>query len=287
MNSLIAGKVVTLRVDRRSEFGHFLTNGHEDILLHNNEKTTDIKIGEEVEVFLYHDKFGRMTATMSIPEIRLGVYGWGEVEGSRRNLGAFVNIGISKDVLVSLDELPLHSKVWPKKGDRLYITLVHDKSGRLFGKLATEEIIKDMSKPAPEKSYNMRVKGYVYRTKKVGSFIISDEGYRCFVHENERGKEPRLGEYVEARVIDRKEDGSLNVSFLPFKQEKMDEDSEIIWNYMQIRGGAMPYSDKSSPDEIMEQFEMSKAAFKRALGRLMKEGKIYQEDGWTYSSDRK
>ncbi|MGN1402051.1 MAG: S1 RNA-binding domain-containing protein [Bacillus sp. (in: firmicutes)] len=287
MSKMIAGKTVTLRVDRRAEFGHFLTDYEEEVLLHNNEKTRDVKIGDEVEVFLFHDKYGRLTATMNIPEIQLDVYGWGEVEGYRRNLGAFVNIGISKDMLVSLDELPLHSKVWPKKGDKLYITLVHDKSGRLFGKLANEDVIRSISKPAPAKIFNQTIKGYVYKTKKVGSFVISDEGYRCFIHENERGKEPRLGEYVEGRVIDVKEDGSLNLSFLPFKQDKMEEDSEIILQYMMIRGGAMPYSDKSSPEEIMEQFEMSKASFKRALGRLMKEGKIYQEDGWSYTSDRK
>ncbi len=286
-NQLTPGQTVTLTVDRRADFGHFLTNGEEDILLHNNEKTTNIKIGEQVEVFLYQDKEGRLAATMTIPEIQIGTYGWGTVEGHRRNLGAFVNIGISKDMLVSLDELPLQSKFWPKNGDKLYITLVLDKTERLFARLATEEVIRDLSVPAPEKSYNLAVKGYIYNTKKVGSFMITEEGYRCFIHESERGKEPRLGQFVEGRVIDRKEDGTLNVSLLPFKQEKMLEDSEVILQYMQIRGGAMPYSDKSTPEDIMAKFEMSKAAFKRALGKLMKEGKIYQEDGWSYTSDRK
>ena len=67
----------------------------------------------------------------------------------------------------------------------------------------------------------------------------------------------------------------------------MQDDSQIILQYLQIRGGAMPYSDKSTPDDIKRTFEMSKAAFKRALGKLMKDGEIYQEDGWTYTSDRK
>ena len=287
MNSLLAGEVVTLKVDRRADEGHVLTNGEQDLVLLNIEKTKDVKIGEEVEVFLYQDKLGELAATMRIPEIRLGIYGWGEVAGSRKNLGAFVNIGLSKDILVSVDELPLYSNVWPKPGDKLYITLVHDKHGRLFGKLATEEVIKEISKPAPAKMYNKTVKGYIYKTKKVGSYMITDEGYRCFIHENERLKEPRLGQYMEGRVIDEKEDGSLNVSFRPFKQDKMVEDSEIILQYLQIRGGAMPYSDKTSPEDIMRHFEMSKGAFKRALGKLMKEDKIYQEDGWTYTSDRK
>ena len=287
MNSLLAGEVVTLKVDRRADEGHVLTDGVQDLLLLNIEKTKDVKIGEEVEVFLYQNKLGELAATMRIPEIQLGVYGWGEVAGSRKNLGTFVNIGLSKDILVSVDELPLHSNVWPKPGDKLYITLVHDKHGRLFGKLATEDVIQEISKPAPEKMYNKIVKGFIYKTKKVGSYMITDEGYRCFIHDNERPKEPRLGQYMEGRVVDEKEDGTLNVSFRPFKQDKMIEDSEIILQYLQIRGGAMPYSDKTSPEDIMRHFEMSKGAFKRALGKLMKEDKIYQEDGWTYTSDRK
>ena len=289
MSSLLAGEVVTLKVDRRADEGqgHILTNGEQDLPLLNIEKTKDVKIGEEIEVFLYQDKSGELAATMRIPEIRLGVYGWGEVAGSRKNLGAFVNIGLSKDILVSVDDLPLHSNVWPKPGDKLYITLVRDKHDRLFGKLATEEVIREISKPAPEKMYNKTVKGFIYKTKKVGSYMITDEGYRCFIHENERVKEPRLGQYMEGRVIDEKEDGSLNVSFRPFKQDKMVEDSEIILQYLEIRGGAMPYGDKTTPEDIMRTFEMSKGAFKRALGKLMKEDKIYQEDGWTYTSDRK
>ena len=287
MNSLLAGEIVTLTVDRRADEGHVLTNGEQDLVLLNIEKTKDVKIGEEVEVFLYHDKSGELAATMRIPEIRLGVYGWVEVVGSRKNLGAFVNIGLSKDLLVSVDDLPLQSNVWPKPGDKLYVTLIRDKHDRLFGKLATDDVIYGISKPAPEKMYNKTVKGHIYKTKKVGSYMITDEGYRCFIHENERVKEPRLGQYMEGRVIDEKEDGSLNVSVRPFKQDKMVEDSEIILQYLQMRGGAMPYGDKTTPEDIMRTFEMSKGAFKRALGKLMKEDKIYQEDGWTYTSDRR
>lgn len=288
MSRLVAGTVATLRVDRKEDYGYFLVNEYnKKVLLHNNEITKEIQINDEIEVFLFHEGDGRLAATMTIPEIRLGIYGWGEVAGSRRNLGAFVNIGISKDMLVSLDELPLHSNVWPKTGDRLYITLTHDKTGRLFGKLATEDVIREISVPAPENMRNKKLKGYIYKTKKVGSYLISDEGYRCFIHESERQKEPRLGQYVEARVIDEKEDGTLNASLLPLKQEKMGEDSEIILQYLQNRGGAMPYGDKTHPDDIVEVFEMSKGAFKRALGKLMKEDKIYQEDGWTYTTDRR
>ena len=101
------------------------------------------------------------------------------------------------------------------------------------------------------------------------------------MHESERSVEPRLGELVKGRVIGVKEDGSLNGSLLPRTHERLDEDAEGILTYLESRGGSMPYWDKSDPEDIQKRFGMSKAAFKRALGRLMKEGKVSQADGWT------
>jgi uncharacterized protein len=288
MANIEAGTVVRLEVERDTDFGYFLTNGSEDVLLHNNELQEEIEIGDMIDVFLYQDKQGRDTATMKIPQIRIGTYGWAEVVNVKSDLGVFVNIGISKDILVSVDDLPGLKHLWPAVGDNLYISLKTDRHGRLFGRLATEDVIQEIAKEAPAKGMrNASVKGNVYRLLKVGSFMITTEGYRCFIHESERTQEPRLGQHVEGRVIDVKEDGSLNISLLPFKQEKMADDSQVIYNYLLSRGGAMPYSDKSSPEDVQFHFGLSKGAFKRALGKLMKEGKIYQEEGWTYSSDRK
>ncbi|WP_409301093.1 S1 RNA-binding domain-containing protein [Peribacillus sp. SCS-155] len=288
MVQMEAGTAVTLQVDREADFGFFLTNGTEDVLLHHNETEGDVEVGEEVEVFLYHDKQGRMTATMNVPHIQIGKYGWAEVVSVKRDLGVFVNIGISKDILVSLDDLPKLLHLWPAVGDRLFASLKTDRHGRLLARLATEDVIESIAVKAPKKGMrNAAVKGNVYRLLLVGSFMYSEEGYRCFIHESERSNEPRLGQFVEGRVIDIKDDGSLNISLHPFKQDKMESDSEVIYNYLISRGGAMPYSDKSSPEDIEFHFHLSKGAFKRALGKLMKEGKIYQEEGWTYSSDRR
>lgn len=288
MEKIEAGKVVELEVERQADFGYFLTDGSEDVLLHNNEIEEEIEIGDLVHVFLYHDKQGRITATTKIPEIRVGTYGWAEVVNVKSDLGVFVNIGVPKDILVSVDDLPALKHLWPAVGDKLYVSLKTDKYDRLFGRLATEDIIQDIAVQAPAKGMrNSAVKGHVYRLLKVGSFMITTEGYRCFIHESERKQEPRLGEYVEGRVIDIKEDGSLNISLMPFRQERMSDDSQVIYNYLLNRGGAMPYSDKTPPEDIQFHFGLSKGAFKRALGKLMKDGKVYQEEGWTYSSERK
>ena len=78
--------------------------------------------------------------------------------------------------------------------------------------------------------------------------------------------EPRLGQDVQVRIIDVKDDGSLNASLLPRKHERLSDDAEKIFAYLQDVGGKMPFGDKSAPEEIQEMFDMSKAAFKRALG---------------------
>ncbi|WP_144527824.1 S1 RNA-binding domain-containing protein [Peribacillus simplex] len=290
MQKIQAGMAVELEVERKADFGWFLTDGSEDVLLHHNEMSegTELELGDEVTVFIYHDKQARLTATMKIPEIQIDQYGWAEVVNVKRKLGVFVDIGLSKDILVSLDDLPNIDRLWPEVGDRLYVSLKTDRHDRLFGKLATEDVIQEIAVTAPLKGVrNTSIKGNVYRLLMVGSFFISQEGYRCFIHESERKEEPRLGELVEGRVIDSKEDGTLNVSLIPFKQDLMGEDADVIFTYLMNRGGAMPYGDKTPPDDIKFHFGLSKGAFKRALGKLMKEEKIYQEDGWTYSSDRK
>ncbi len=90
-----------------------------------------------------------------------------------------------------------------------------------------------------------------------------------------------MGQDVVVRIIDVKEDGSMNGSLLPRKHERLSDDAQQILSYLQDVGGKMPFGDKSSPEEVQEMFHMSKGAFKRALGTLMKAGKVKQQDGWT------
>ncbi len=246
MNQLQAGTVQTLDVAREVDFGHFLTNGKEEVLLHKNDKAETFDPTEPVEVFLYQDHQGRLAASMAIPTVQLGTYSWVEVVNTRRSLGAFVSIGISKDMLVSKDDLPDMLTVWPEKGDKLYCTLVTDKKGRLFAKMAPHEVFEDLKTEATAEAFNKNVEGYVYQANRAGSFVYTDEGFAGFLHENERKQEPRIGQRIKGRVIDVKEDGSVNISLLGRTYEVLDEDAEIILAYMDSREGAMPYSDKST-----------------------------------------
>ncbi|RBW71367.1 CvfB family protein [Bacillus taeanensis] len=279
---LQAGTVVSLTVDREAEFGYFLTNGTEDVLLHKSEIERPLAEEETIEVFLYQDHQGRLAATMTIPTISLDIYKWVQVVSKKRKLGVFVDIGIKKDMLVSLDELPKVYGLWPEEGDWLYCTLILDKKGRLFAKLAGHEQIIEISRDAEEEMFNKDITGTVYEAMGEGSFFISEDGIMGFVHKSEWDQEPRLGGKIQGRIIEVKEDRSVNVSLLPRKQERLGDDAERIYAFIEENGGKIPYWDKTEPEAIKETFHMSKAAFKRAMGRLMKEGKVSQKDGATY-----
>lgn len=278
------GRVEILKVARIASFGYFLTieEEDEDVLLHFSETDQKFEEGDEVRVFIYSDSQGRACSSTYIPSIAVGKYDWVKVTDRKEGIGCFFDIGLKKDMLLGEDDLPVHEEVWPEVGDMLYITLKVNKNNYLYVKPATDPIIEEMSTKATREDFNKNIHGYIYRTAKVGSWIYTAEGYKGFIHESERGQEPRLGEKVSGRIIDVKLDGTVNISLLPRKEEALDKDAQLILDYLIMRKGAMPYGDKSMPEDIKERFNLSKGSFKRALGKLMKENKVYQEEGWTY-----
>ncbi|HLO12628.1 CvfB family protein [Neobacillus drentensis] len=281
INELI-GQTTTLTVARKATFGYFLTDGNEDVLLHINQAKQELEEGDEVEVFLYVDSEGRVSASTTIPDIAVGRYGWVKVTDTNPRIGVFLNIGLPKDLLLGIDDLPVHKSVWPTVGDLVYITVKQSSNNLLYAKLASDQVIESISVKATRENFNKNVQGHIYRTAKVGSWIYTLEGFKGFIHESQRPQEPRLGEKVEGRIIDVKEDGTVNVSLLARKEESQDTDADRIYEYLLSRNGAMPYNDKSTPEDIQDRFNLSKGAFKRGLGKLMKDGKVYQEGSWTY-----
>ncbi|MEH7546469.1 MULTISPECIES: CvfB family protein [Bacillaceae] len=279
----LIGQTATLNVARITDFGYFLSDGNEDVLLHKNQAQQELAEGDEVEVFLFTDSQGRISASMTIPELAVGTYAWVKVTDTNPKIGVFLNIGLPKDILLGADDLPAHQSVWPKVGDMVYITLRVNRSNLLYARLASDQVIQSISIEATRKDFNKNIQGHIYRTAKVGSWVYTIEGFKGFIHESQRMVEPRLGQKVEGRIIDVKEDGTINVSLLGRKEESQDLDAEKIYEYLMSRNGAMPYNDKSAPEDIQERFSLSKGAFKRALGKLLKEGKVYQEGSWTYA----
>lgn len=286
MTTMQMGTIQLMTVLRKSDQGYILQKGKTEVFLSEQETTRKLLNGDKVDVFVYMDKQDQIVATMNLPQMVMGTYGWASVVKVVPNLGVFVHIGSSIEVLVSVDDLPIVEAVWPDVGDKLYVTLGQDKKGRLLAIPASEEQLRDEWEIADSVKLNDRVSGYVYLTSKEGSAMLTERGNRAFIHHTEREREPRLGEYVSGRVIAVKEDGTLNVSLLPFKHERIADDAEMILSYLKSQNGMMPFNDKSNPESIQKTFHMSKSAFKRALGRLMKQRQIIQEDGYTKLVDK-
>ncbi|WP_019536063.1 CvfB family protein [Paenibacillus ginsengihumi] len=286
---LQTGTVVTLKVAREvSPHGFFLTDGGQDVLLHYSEVVGEVKPGDDVSVFLFHDTEDRLAATMKQPLIRMGEVALLEVVDIHPRFGCFLEMGLGRNLLLPYSELPELPEVQPQVGDKVFVQLDRDKAGRLLAKLAGEEALKRLCFPAPASWRNTWVAARVYKPLKIGTFVVCDGGVVGFgvigmIHPSERVRPLRLGEEVQVRVTFVRDDGNVNLSMRPPKQIGRDEDAERLLAFLRERpNGAMPYSDETPADLIQKRFGISKSAFKRALGKLMKEGAVYQQGSWTY-----
>lgn len=276
------GDVVTLKVVRLGEMGAFLDaatgNTSNDILLHKQQQTKELQIGDEVKVYLYLDPSKRLTASMNLPKMREGQLGYVRVLSVTRD-GGFVDIGAERGVFLPYSQMRGH--VVP--GQLVWVKLYRDKSGRPAVTMRVEEDMVRASKPAEGLKVGDKVTGTIYNILPEGFFILTDQRFLAFLHRSEvPGGRLDFGQQVNCRVTYIREDGRINVSMRLQKENALIADAQDIYDFLVKRGGSMPYCDSTPLEIIKQKFGISKAAFKRALGHLMKEGKIRQEDGWTY-----
>ena len=272
----LSGSIDFLRVDRLEGSTYYLLGPNsEEVKLNASEVLEDdeLEIGEDYSFFVYPGRTGDLFATQNIPDISTDRYDWVKVIKKDRD-GVTVDIGIPREIVIPWEDLPKLKEVWPEAGDEVFACLRVDRNDQLYGRLASETIVDTMYTAAPETLLHTTITAHPYRLLRVGTFLLSKEGYKIFVHESERRSEPRLGEAVEVRIIGYKEDATLNGSFLPLAHERMDDDSEMILTMLNEYGGELPFSDKSDPEAIKDVFNMSKGSFKRAIGRLYKSKRI-------------
>lgn len=246
-----------------------------------DKKEGDFALGQAVTGLVYTDMKQRLRVTTVEQGATATSYGWGVVVDVRKDLGVFVDTGLpDKQVVVSLDVLPEMKELWPKKGDKLYVKLDVDKKDRIWALPAQPEVFQEMAGKAYDNMQNQQLRAIVYRLKLSGTFVyLPDNNMLGFIHPNERYSEPRLGEELSVRVIGfRTVDRTLNLSLKPRSFEMLDNDAQMILTYLQGQGGFMTLNDKSSPEDIKATFGISKGQFKKALGGLMKAGKIKQDE---------
>lgn len=281
MNNILA-KTITAMVTDQNEHYYFVQK--DGLTLALDKKEGKHQLGQLVQGFAYSDLHQKLRLTTLPISATRDSYGWGVVTEVRRDLGVFLDTGLpDKQVVVSLDVLPEIKELWPKKGDKLYVSLEVDKKDRIWALPAPAEVFQKLAGPAYDNMQNEKLRAIVYRLKLSGTFVyLPDNNMLGFIHPSERYTEPRLGQELEARVIGyRQVDRTLNLSLKPRSFEMLEADAQMILTYLEGQGGFMTLNDKSSPAEIKATFGISKGQFKKALGGLMKAGKIKQDASGT------
>ena len=265
------GKKQTLTVVKTVDFGVYLAEkddkeGKDSVLLPAKQVPAGTKAGEELTVFIYKDSKDRLIATTREPMLQVGQTAVLKVSQVTR-IGAFLNWGLEKDLL-----LPYHEQTTRmQEGKGVLVALYIDKSQRLC---ATMKVYHYLSTRTPY-VVGDQVKGRVYEISgNFGVFVAVDDKYSALIPAREAAGKYRPGEILDLRVTEVKEDGKMNVTDRQKAYLQIEEDAESVLSVIDEFAGVLPFDDKASPEVIKREFGLSKNAFKRAIGHLLKEGKI-------------
>lgn len=272
---IFIGEYNELRVDRKVEFGYYLTdNENNDILLPNSSLNgEDMKVGNTVEAFVYRDSKDRPIATLKKPLITVGEIAYLEIVGES-SFGAFANIGLDRDIFIPLKE----QRFKLLKGKKYLLYAYVDKTDRL----AATTYIDSYMQIGENYKVGDEVEVISYGTGEENTITVAIDGkYKGIILGNEYFYNIYPGDILKVRIKRIYEDGVIGVT--P-RKTRLDEKSELqnkIIQYLKDNNGFMTFNDKSSPESIKETFHTSKNYFKMALGGLMKSGIIEQSSDGT------
>ena len=266
------GKRQTLKIINFTKIGAYLDGQTEDyldnILLPANElEGKDLKENDEVDVLIYKDSEDRTIATFRVTEVLVGTISSLEVVDVNPLLGAFLYWGLNKDILLPNDQQNCKVSI----GDKPLVGIYEDRKGRISATMKLYSFLL----PCKDYEKNDMVSGTVYNiNEEVGVFVAVDNRYFGLIPISEVFRTFKIGEQLECRVIRVREDGKLDLATRELLRQQMDKDALFILEKMNLLKENFRFSDDSSPDDIKHFFDMSKKAFKRAIGNLLKNGLI-------------
>lgn len=269
------GRVQTLKIKRFASVGAFLNvdgSNEEDVLLPKSQVPEGAKEGDEIEVMIYRDSKDRVIATTNRSKLEVGDMGHLMVV-SQTQIGSFLDWGLEKDLF-----LPFAETVGSVEKGKSYLVGVYlDKSDRLCATMK----VRDMLRTDSPYKVDDKVEGTIYSINRdIGAFVAVDDQYDGLIPTKEFIGIYEVGDPVQVRVTNIKEDGKLDLSLKDKGYVQMDKDGEKILDKLKANGGFLDLNDHSSPDRIKKELNMSKSGFKRAVGRLLK-GEIieFHEEG--------
>ena len=265
------GRKQELVVVKTVDFGVYLGEDQnagmdERVLLPKKQVPENCNIGDKIEVFLYKDSRDRLIATVNIPKLMVGEVGFLKVSQVTK-IGAFLDWGLEKDILLPYKEQT--RKV--REGEEVLAALYIDKSSRLA---ATMNVYEYLHKDSEYKKDDI-VTGMIYQTSdNFGVFVAVDNIYSALIPRKEVVGELRIGDTVQARVTGVKPDGKLGLSVREKAYLQIEKDAVKILQIIDSFDGVLPFTDRANPEVIKRETQMSKNEFKRAIGNLLKNGKI-------------
>lgn len=265
-------KTQTLYVEKLVEFGAYLVPeelkdkkvpaANEHVLLPKKQVPAGAARGDALEVFLYLDSADRLIATTTVPKLSLGEIGRLTVKDVTK-IGAFLDWGLEKDLLLPFKEQTKKAQV----GDEVLVAVYLDKSGRIC---STMNVYPYLSTTDKYKK-NDRVTGTVYQTSdNFGVFVAIDDLYQGLIPKREVYGKCEIGSTVEARVINVREDGKIDLSIREKSHVQAEADAKKILELIKSYDGVLPFTEKASPEVITRETGMSKNEFKKAVGHLYK-----------------
>lgn len=267
------GKTNTLLIVRDSDFGFYLDGGElGEILLPNAEVPPGVEQGDEVEVFVSRDSEDRIVATVQKPVVEVGQFAALEVKSINSNIGAFLDWGLSKDLLLPFREQPFHVRVGQLA---LVYVMIDEVSNRIVATLKTNRFL---DKTRATYQTGEAVTFLIQERTPLGYMAIVNQAHRGLLHESRISRPLKIGERFEGYIAAMKEEGKIDLSLEPVGYGRVTDLSGQILKRLEENGGRLGLGDKSSPDEIRRSLQTSKKAFKQALGALYRKRLIEIED---------
>lgn len=277
MKKILLGQKNLLKAAWKVDFGMYLEGDEEGkILLPTRYVPEDLEVGDEIEVFVYLDNEERRVATTLEPKAMVGDFAYLEVAWVNE-FGAFLDWGLMKDLFC-----PFREQKKRMETGRSYIVHVHldEESYRIMASAKVEKWLendklaktngKSDEEDRPRLHVGDKVSALIWQKTDLGFKAIIENKYGALLYDSQVFKDIHTGDKVEAYITKIRPDGKIDIALQQSGRQHTEDFAEQLLRYLQYRGGRCRLGDKSSAEEIKEQFGVSKKTYKRAIGDLYK-----------------
>jgi predicted RNA-binding protein (virulence factor B family) len=261
------GEYNHLKISREVDFGLYLDDGKDGILLPKRYVPANAKIGDVIKVFVYHDSDDRLIATTQEPKGKVGeIVRLKAVSVTPQ--GAFLDNGLMKDLFVPRSKQL--TQMYPNE-EYLVKIYIDERTGRMT---ATEKVEQFLSNETLTVKEMDMVNLTVLRRSEIGYVVIINHLHTGVLHFNEVFRDINIGDSFKGFIKKISADNKIDVVVGKPGYQKVEDELQKIIDLLEENNGYLPYNDKSSPEDIYSYFGMSKKTFKMTTGNLYKKRKI-------------